>query len=165
MGDLISRQYLLDIAKHEDAYGYVSTQEILDAPTITPQGNLISRAEAMAYPLSWEHYDKENGSREFICGVESYRDYIEALPSADADWIPCSERLPKENELDEKKRFYKSYLVCDVFGHLYTARWTGKWWVLWGHGKVIDDVIAWQPLPKPYDGGADMRGCGDVDSE
>ena len=46
--------------------------------------DLISRTDAMAYPLSWEHYDKENGSREFICGVESYREYIENLPSADA---------------------------------------------------------------------------------
>ena len=45
--------------------------------------DLIRRADAMAYPLSWAHYDKENGSREFICGVESYREYIENLPSAE----------------------------------------------------------------------------------
>lgn len=47
--------------------------------------DLILRADAMAYPLSWKHYDKENGSREFICGVESYREYIENLPSAEAE--------------------------------------------------------------------------------
>ena len=43
----------------------------------------ISRQAAMAYPLSWEHYDKEHGDRKFICGVESYREYIEHLPSTD----------------------------------------------------------------------------------
>ena len=59
-------------------------QEIVMAiPSAKPTGDLISRTDAMAYPLSWEHYDKENGSIEFICGVESYREYIENLPSAE----------------------------------------------------------------------------------
>lgn len=51
--------------------------------------DLISRQAAMAYPLSWEHYDKEHGDRKFICGVESYREYIERLPSTDrtGHWI------------------------------------------------------------------------------
>ena len=44
--------------------------------------DLISRQAAMAFPLSWEHRDKEHGSDEFISGVECYRDYIENLPSA-----------------------------------------------------------------------------------
>ena len=53
-------------------------------PTNTPT-DLISRADAVAYPLGFDHYDKENGSREFICGVESYREYIQHLPSVSAD--------------------------------------------------------------------------------
>lgn len=44
--------------------------------------DLISRQAAMAFPLSWEHRDKEHGSDEYIAGVECYRDYIEGLPSA-----------------------------------------------------------------------------------
>ena len=52
-------------------------------PTNTPT-DLISRADAVAYPLGFDHYDKENGSREFICGVESYREYIQHLPSVKA---------------------------------------------------------------------------------
>lgn len=43
----------------------------------------IKREDAVAYPLSWEHYDKKNGNRHFIAGVESYREYIESIPSAD----------------------------------------------------------------------------------
>lgn len=43
----------------------------------------IKREDAVVYPLSWEHYDKKNGNRHFIAGVESYREYIESIPSAD----------------------------------------------------------------------------------
>lgn len=50
--------------------------------------DLISRQAAMAFPLSWEHRDKEHGSDEFISGVECYRDYIGGLPSAQMD-LPC----------------------------------------------------------------------------
>ena len=53
-------------------------------PTNTPT-DLISRADAVAYPLGFDHYDKENGSREFICGVESYREYIQHLPSVSVE--------------------------------------------------------------------------------
>ena len=55
--------------------------------------DLISRQAAMAYPLSWEHYDMEHGDRKFICGVESYREYIEQLPSTDhtGHWIDRTE--------------------------------------------------------------------------
>ena len=49
--------------------------------------DLISRADALGYPLGFEHYDKENGSREFICGVESYREYIQHLPSVSAERV------------------------------------------------------------------------------
>lgn len=74
--------------------------------------DIIYRTDAMAYPLSWKHYDKENGSREFICGVESYREYIEALPSAEAvqgEWI-----ITKEGEYDGRS-VYKT--VCSECGH------------------------------------------------
>ena len=47
--------------------------------------DFISRVDALAYPLSFDHYDKENGSREFIYGVESYREYIQHLPSVSVE--------------------------------------------------------------------------------
>ena len=52
--------------------------------------DLISREEALAFPLSYEHYDKKNGDIKFIHGVESYRDYIEGLPTVEqkhGHWI------------------------------------------------------------------------------
>ena len=57
--------------------------------------DLIKRADALSYPLSFDHYDKENGSREFICGVESYREYIQHLPSVSAVSIEKAEEITK----------------------------------------------------------------------
>ena len=71
----IPSEYLtepIDLMSHEEAWEQI-------------ESDLISRAEAMAYPLGFDHYDKENGSREFICGVESYREYIQHLPSVSVE--------------------------------------------------------------------------------
>ena len=111
----------------------------------------ISRQAALAYPLSWEHYDKEHGDRKFICGVESYREYIEHLPSVD-EWTPCSERLP---DIDEK------VLVCWSDGSISDGyRWNEEdWFCAWGEYNGWHDdkrsvyIVAWMPLPEPYKGG------------
>ena len=58
--------------------------------------DFIRRADALSYPLSFDHYDKENGSREFICGVESYREYIQHLPSVSAERV--GEWIFKDND-------------------------------------------------------------------
>ena len=68
---------------------------------------------------------------------------LSALPSAEADWIPCSERLPNVGE---------DVLFCD-------SEWTqegcvmedGDWWQFrWSTVRKKEDVTAWMPLPKPY---------------
>ena len=63
-------------------------------------------------------------------------------------WIPVSERLPEANEKEEND-FIKAYLVQDA-RWMDVARWDGEYWIAWGYGTVLKDVIAWMPLPKPY---------------
>lgn len=112
--------------------------------------DLISRQAALAYPLSWEHYDKEHGDRKFICGVESYREYIEHLPSVD-EWTPCSERLPEDVEIGEE---YPTVIFCTkdaVYVGFYEYYRGGRWWA--AEEYTVDNVIAWMPLPEPYKGG------------
>lgn len=61
-------------------------------------------------------------------------------------WIPCSERLPNE---DEKEDEFKWYLVT-VKGHglfVDVAPFEDK---LWKGLSSSQEVIAWMPLPKPY---------------
>ena len=66
----------------------------------------ISRQAAIDYPLSWEHYDKENGSRKFIYGVESYREYIEYLPAADVvEVVRCKDCKHHNNETEFCKQW------------------------------------------------------------
>lgn len=98
----------------------------------------INRADAIAY------IDRvinsglgRNKSLDYI------HKYISALPSAEAEWIPCSERLP------EKDGWYlvtvQGYeTVTDV--SLYSAD-DG---CAWGDVSAKQKVIAWMPLPKPY---------------
>ena len=53
------------------------------------------------------------------------------------EWIPCSERLPDRNG---------EYLVTTKEGEVYqdTLQFLCQW------DDCGDDVIAWMPLPKPY---------------
>lgn len=74
------------------------------------------------------------------------------------EWIPCSERLPKEpktNPVLEGKNL-ELYLVTTEHGsneqdkvYPFRAFWNG---VNFTDGWHILDVVAWMPLPEPYKG-------------
>lgn len=71
------------------------------------------------------------------------------------EWIPCSERLP-----DERQDVYVTVL-WDDYGDYVTAYGmrTKFGWYLHSNaeGELIKGytVVAWMPLPKPYEGGED----------
>ena len=65
-------------------------------------------------------------------------------------WIPCDRELPKPNE-EDGNGFYKAYLVQDG-RWMDVARWDGKYWVAWGYSTVLLNVVAWMPLPTPWEG-------------
>lgn len=46
--------------------------------------DLISREALMKFPIRIDHYDKENGSLDFVLGIESVLEYAESLPAVDA---------------------------------------------------------------------------------
>lgn len=45
--------------------------------------DLISREEALSHPFANGKYDKENANLDYILGFESYKEWLETLPSAD----------------------------------------------------------------------------------
>ena len=68
-------------------------------------------------------------------------------------WIPCSERLPKEEK--------KTYWVCTDTEYQCECRWTnnrfglgeGEWgWSIFDT-PLYTKPIAWRSLPEPYKGG------------
>ena len=76
---------------------------------------------------------------------------IDELPSVTPKkdgWIPCSERLPKQNEFIDNVRKY--YLVQDEYGDMYVATYTNRGWFSIDNLYVLDGVVAWMPLPEQY---------------
>lgn len=100
--------------------------------------DLIDRTEAIKALIEY----REDSAFETVAA--DCIDILEALPSAQPQWIPCSERLPDEGQ---------GCLVCDK-GHILIDTFVGhgnpynwKWY--------IRDYEAWMPLPEPYKEGQD----------
>ena len=71
-------------------------------------------------------------------------------------WIPCSERLPEEDDtlylVSYKKIFFdKSFYFYDI-AYLYTFPNGNRYWVSAKSDNVrqVSKVSAWQPLPEQY---------------
>ena len=102
----------------------------------------ISRADAVAYPLGFDHYDNENGSREFICGVESYREYIQHLPSVSAEPTTLERKEAKSTLLTLKHLFEDEQILkaLDVAIECVSAERVGEW-EHWGSPFSEDDIV------------------------
>lgn len=138
-------------------------------------GDLISRADAIEAVRKklqdWGGYAFEDYRR----GLYEAQDIIEALPSAElppanlkqkfesaeAEWIPCSERLPELHPVtyhDPVTLFsqYKiSYpVLATVDGEVLIAEYEddldGRTAWMAADTEMKLNVIAWMPLPKPY---------------
>ena len=76
---------------------------------------------------------------------------IDELPSVTPKkdgWIPCSEKMPKQNEYIGN--VCKCYLVQDKYDDMYVARYAERGWNPIDTLFFLDDVVAWMPLPEPY---------------
>ena len=71
---------------------------------------------------------------------------VDAQPTIDAEphWIPCSERLPKDD---------RSKVVTLANGNTEVGYYSnGDWWCVGDSFRLENQtVIAWMPLPKPYE--------------
>ena len=76
--------------------------------------------------------------------AEIFETIIDEQPQAN-EWIPCSERLPEKPKFCDKGYLVQEKHVREPF----SAYWDGsKWFDI--DGEVIDEILAWQPLPEPY---------------
>ena len=95
------------------------------------------------------------------CDRYGIRGAIQCIPSAEkqGEWIPCSERSPEED-------ICNSYLIawipanekvkCGLPHYYQVADWEdGDWTNLdfCGHEEIV--ILAWMPLPEPWEGADD----------
>ena len=89
----------------------------------------------------------------FNCGFPDVLDYkweklIDAQPTIDVPtWIPCEERLPNNDE--EVIVSVEDDGADNIFKYTTTAWRYGDVWV--SDNERICGIIAWMPLPKPYE--------------
>lgn len=110
------------------------------APTIDPKAKVIAQVT----------FD-EDKLREIVHEeVERIKEEYDIVD----EWIPCSERLPKEDEF--VGNVCKYYLIQDEYGDMHVAHLSSRGWETIESVKALGcDVVAWMPLPEPYKGGED----------
>lgn len=166
MSDLISRQAAIDAlcetctGGREDCALYPYCAEI-DAINCLPSAqqdhiakvgkmDCISRQAAIDGKISIQRAN----------GVEIYSDeavpieYLKRLPSAETQWIPCSERLPEEPFGCLVTVWDTDPVTMDEFENIlpYFVGWDGEQWNDADGLQCPFEVIAWIPLPEPYEG-------------
>ena len=110
--------------------------------------DLISRADAIDAVQKIVPYviDKDTGQWGILVNKANVITELSALPSADAEWIPCSDKLPTEGQ----------GVLVTVDDNVYEIK-VGS--CIYSNGRfhsLYNDVTvtAWMPLPTPYKGGA-----------
>ena len=137
--------YLTDYLPIEDGG---ELEEIIKALEQKPCEDAISRESMLNYQqyLHGKMSNEENHKLwEFIKGLPS----ITPAPKK-GRWIPCTERMPKENEcVDDISRHY---LVQNEYGDMLVARYVKRdyWEETYKLGPIADKIVAWMPLPEKY---------------
>lgn len=101
-----------------------------------------------------------NGELDAYCrGMDKVMEVVKSMPTIEVpQWIPCSKRLPEEKA--------EHYWVCLDSGGQCQCRWTNdrfclgaNKWNEWGWSimdkPMYTKIVAWMPLPEPYQEGAD----------
>lgn len=84
----------------------------------------IRRDEALSFPFANGHYDHKNANEHFIYGCESYKEWLEGLPTADVRenvhgyWMPALDYSNGNEDIECSAcgEWFKSIELCGRFG-------------------------------------------------
>ena len=112
----------------------------------------INLEELMKFPIRRNHYDKEHGNEDFICGIETVLEYAENLPTTEngvtvQEWISVDDRLPEE-KVNCIVHYKHAYCDNDDFWAIGMCFYDGNKFQLYWSYKVTH----WMPLPEPPKG-------------
>lgn len=75
----------------------------------------IERGALMQFPIRRDHYDRKNGNKHFINGIESVLEYAENLPAVDAvPVVRCKDCKHSYEDLDGLCCSYGPSVDCVV---------------------------------------------------
>lgn len=102
---------------------------------------LIEELNRQKYILTFE--DSNLLDENFNSGIDKAIQLVESQPKV-GEWIPVEERLPE---------IFENVLIYTKSGHYHIGAYfeeRKRWWlgVYW---EDLDFILAWMPLPKPYE--------------
>lgn len=101
-----------------------------------------------------------NCIHKIVCDHESkYRTSCSQFLTERPQWIPCSKRLPEEiGDYIVTEDLSDGVLAVYVssFGHVRTGKLCFYYEDEDGRAITIDDIVAWMPLPIPYQEEGDL---------
>ena len=137
---------------YEIAIELIKRQPTIDAVPLDGSFLKMSRGDYLIYKRHWlyEHFDMEMDIQRSAMKSMGYEP---ALKDAEPRWIPCSERLPEapfgclvtvEDEEPMTGALFPNLLP-------YFVGWDGEQWNDADGEQCPFEVLAWMPLPKPYE--------------
>lgn len=101
-------------------------------------------------PTVPEYIEHHEGIQRVLGEIDALRKKVEQLPGIDgqkpAKWIPCKERLPRQGQ----------EVICQCRANMIKVLKLdacGDWYQDAEHCYMSGFVVAWMPLPEPYEEG------------
>lgn len=107
----------------------------------------IDHEKALAFPFANGNYDSKNANADFIRGCESYREYLESIPSADVKPVVRCRDCDLWNEWDHAGHESLGNFRCSC------AYWS------------VEDGVTFYTAPTDFCSNGEKRINGDVDDK